>query len=250
MKRLLAIALVLLLLLTASASAYTDSQLRTADALYRLGLFLGTGSTYALDQELTRAQGITLLVRMLGKEKQAQSGTHSHPFGDVDAWADPYVGYAYENKLTDGTSATTFSGSATMTDQMFLTLCLRALGYDDKKASPDFTYKQAREFARKLHLTESDRADASFTRGEAVEVFWTLLNMKKSGSEKTLAQTLIDQKVFTEADWSKAVSIRKNGRTSADGTGETKSAPAKTQEQTPAKQGPQAQAYELPMDVL
>lgn len=74
------------------------------DALFSLGLFLGTGTTYALDHELTREQGITILVRTLGKDEEALSGNYSHPFTDVSEWADGYVGYCYTNNITNGTS--------------------------------------------------------------------------------------------------------------------------------------------------
>ncbi len=87
-----------------------------ADILYAENLFKGTGMTerdepiYQLYGSVTRAQAITMLVRILGKESEALENQESYetPFTDVPVWAVPYVGYAYENRLTSGTSATTF----------------------------------------------------------------------------------------------------------------------------------------------
>ena len=47
---------------------------------------------------------------MLGLEKEAKNGKWAHPFTDVSSWADPYVGCAYDHKLTDGVSKTKFGG--------------------------------------------------------------------------------------------------------------------------------------------
>ena len=47
-----------------------------------------------------------MLIRVLGKEPAALKSDWTHPFTDVASWADKYVGYAYENVLTKGVSAT------------------------------------------------------------------------------------------------------------------------------------------------
>lgn len=245
-KRLFSLILCLSLLaglLALPVGAYSADQLNTADALYQLGLFLGTGTTYALDENLTREQGITLLIRMLGREQEALNGSWKHPFVDVSAWAAPYVGCAYESKITDGTAATRFSGSAPMTDQMFLTFCVRALGYADKSASPDFSYDDVRSFAKSLGLTDSTAKDDSFTRGEAVQVFWRALNTKIKGSTRTLAETLTARGVFSKADWEKAAGIHTSGKAEDDPTGEQSSEPA--EEPQPGSPLPHS-SYETP----
>ena len=39
-----------------------------AEALWEDGLFLGTGTSFDLDKPMNRAAGITMVVRLLGKE--------------------------------------------------------------------------------------------------------------------------------------------------------------------------------------
>ena len=102
-----------------SVTAFAATPAATAaQKLDDLGLFQGMGNNadgtpnYGLDQTPTRAQAVTMLVRLLGKEKEAQNSTYSAPFTDVADWAKPYVNYAYKNGLTNGTSATTFGGNA------------------------------------------------------------------------------------------------------------------------------------------
>ena len=119
-KRLVSLILVAVMLLAyvpPVAAASREAQ-DAANALYALGLFNGTGTdesgnpTFELDRGMTRAEAVTMLVRLLGKENEALSGAWSIPFTDVAEWAKPYVGYAYTNGLTNGTGAN-FDGNQT-----------------------------------------------------------------------------------------------------------------------------------------
>ena len=207
--------------LSLTAYAATTAQKQTADALHELGLFLGTGDNadgtpnYELDGNLTRAQAIVLLVRMLGKEQEALNGTYTHPFKDTAAWYDKYVGYAYANKLTNGTGDTTYSGDDTTTAQMFATFCLRSLGYDDSKG--DFTWDKASEKAAQLGISVD--LNGSYTRGEAVTTFWNALNTKMKGSGKTLAEKLEANGVFNKAAFDKAQQIEQGKTQTQSGGG-------------------------------
>jgi len=212
MKRKLIVALLIVVMLASMVpvSAATIQQINTADAMNDMGLFLGTGKGYELDNTLTRAQGVTMLVRMIGKEAEAQSGVFGDPFKDVPTWAKGYVGYAWANKITNGTGPDKFSPDATMTDYMFLTLTLRALGYDD--AAGDFKWDNPYALAKKVGLITSTAKDTRFTRGEAVVVFWNALNAPLKGKTTTLADTLIQQDVLEKDDFSNAGDVQENGR--------------------------------------
>ena len=136
--------------------AETPEALNSANALNRLGLFEGTGVNedgsprFALDKAPTRNEAITMLVRLLGKESEALNGDWETPFTDMTDWAKPYIGYAYANKLTDGTSATTFSGEKTISATQYLTFVLRALGYS---SDTDFLWNKAWLLSDDIGLT-------------------------------------------------------------------------------------------------
>lgn len=218
-KRLIASLLVILfvVVLIVPAGAYTPEQERTADALNHLGLFLGNGVSYDLDGKLSRAQGVTLLIRMMGKEAEAEEKNYAMPFTDVADWAAPYVSYAYVNRITNGTGPKTFGSDEGMTDYMFLTLTLRALGYSDSGEKPQFAWDQPYELAHKIGLISKAEPDSTFIRGDAVSVFWNALNAKLAGTETTLAETLIETGVFTAEEFSVAVDTQDNGRTENPG---------------------------------
>ncbi len=226
-KKLIAVLLAALLIAVAvvSSCAHTPDQQNAADALNSLGLFLGKGGDagYALDDPLNRMEGVTLLVRMIGKENEAKKGSFTVPFHDVNteanSWSKPYVGYAYANHITNGYGDDVFGATDKMTDYMFLTLTLRALGYSDKGADAQFTWDNPYELAESVGLIPKAEADSDFLRGDAVSVFWNAMEAKCANKDTTLVNTLIQAGVFSEADYAEARDIYKNGRTDPAVTG-------------------------------
>lgn len=224
MKKLMTMLLALCMtasLLTGMVGAYTAEEQNEADALNHLGLFLGTGQGYELDAKLDRSQSVMLLVRMLGKLETAEKGSDTNPFTDVPKWADKVVSYAYTNGLVKGYGPTTFGGKDTVSDYQYLTMVLRALGYDDSAETPDFNWRKSRELAKELKLVDSTADDANFDRGSVVDVFWKALNTNCKGSAKTLAARLIEQGVFTQAQFDEAAKIAKDGLKTGSNTGTT-----------------------------
>ena len=186
----LLLALTLCVGLAIPAMAATSDAIAAADKLHELGLFNGVGDNadgtpnYDLDRAPNRMEAVTLLVRLLGKEAEAQAGTWTTPFTDVADWAKPYVGYAYENGLTSGTSATTFSGTDTVSATQYLTFVLRALGYS---SDSDFSWNSAWELTDELGITDGEYgATSAFTRGDAVIVSAGALDVKLKDGSKTL----------------------------------------------------------------
>lgn len=196
-KRLLALVMTCAMLSVCALAADFTS---CADELHDLGLFQGTGTDangnpeYSLDTAPTRAQAVTMLVRLLGKETEAQEGTWDVPFTDLDganAWALPYVGYAYANGLTNGESDTLFGTNNACSSQMYCTLVLRALGYDD--AAGDFTYDNALTFATEKGLLDSFLTSGEFLRDEVAAISYAALVTPMNGSETLLVEKLVEE---------------------------------------------------------
>ena len=194
------ISLLLFLMLCAAmavpAFAASDKAVAAADALYELGLFKGVGDNedgtpnYDLDRGLTRQEAVTLLVRLLGKEAEALAGTWKTPFTDVADWAKPYVGFAFENGLTNGVSATLFGSEALVTATQYLTFVLRALGYE---SGTDFEWDSAWTLTDELGITAGEYdADADFLRADAVLVSNAALEATLKDSDKTLLEVITE----------------------------------------------------------
>jgi lysophospholipase L1-like esterase len=185
----LILAVVLLGGLAASA-AVTPRYTSEADALYALGLFKGTNKGYELERTPNRTEALVMLVRLLGKDAEAKACKEAIPFTDVDAWAVPYVAWAYAGGLTKGTSETQFGARSDANAQMFITFVLRALGYDD--TAGDFSYDTAVQKAEEIGLiyTGAYPSGSGFYRDDCVHLSYTALTAKLKAGTSTLADKL------------------------------------------------------------
>ena len=188
-------AVVLSLSLMPTAFAASNEATESADTLNALGLFNGTGTDvngnpiYDLDKIPTRNQAIIMLVRLLGKEGDALAGTWSIPFTDVSDNMKPYIGYAYANGLTNGTSATTYSGTNPIKANQYITFVLRAMGYT---SGEDFQVSTAWEFSDKIGLTDGryhENTD-TFLRSDIAIISASALKTGMKDTENTLFEYL------------------------------------------------------------
>jgi len=207
-KRFFSLLLALLLFCSAvpvaSAAADDNGQSENAaEMLYTLGLFKGTGVNpdgtpiFDLDKAPTRDQGLIMLIRLLGKEQEALAGTWDIPFTDVSDFMRPYVGYAYANGLTNGTSATTFGGSEAIQTTHYIVFVLRALGYKD---NVDFQWDTACDFAREIALDRGGDYTPStpFDRGDVAFLSRNALALHLKGSKNRLLERICDKPLDPE----------------------------------------------------
>jgi lysophospholipase L1-like esterase len=205
MKRLkvglLALAVLLSLLAgtAGGAAAVAPKYTNEADILHALGLFNGTDKGFELERTPTRTEALVLLIRLLGKQSEAEACTDTHPFSDVPAWADRYVAWAYSKGLTKGVTDTAFGGTADASAAMFVTFILRALGYDDKTG--DFSYDTALAKAADIGLISPGVYDgtAGFYRDDCAHLCYAALTAKLNHSGKTLASKLVSDGVISGA---------------------------------------------------
>lgn len=178
-----------------------------AETLKTLGLFVGSDRGFELDRAPTRVEEVVMLIRLLGKEQEALGGSWTHPFTDVPAWADKYIGYAYENSLAGGIGGGKFGTDTPATAQMFATFVLRAMGYtDDTRGGTDFTYAKATDFAMERGLIAGQGDIDGFDRGACVRIMEAALRQKKNGGD-LLWRELASEGVFTEDAYKAAFGV-------------------------------------------
>lgn len=202
MKKMLSfiLALTMIVCMVPVAAAANTDETQAAEALYELGLFRGTGINpdgtpiFDLDKTPTRNQAVIMLVRLLGKEQEALSGNWELPFIDVpkNSSAYPYIGYAYANGLTNGTSTTTYSGTNPIKANQYIAFVLRSLGY---VSGVDFQVGTSWKLANDIGLTcgEYDDNPAVFTRGDVVIISNNALSTKLKNSNQNLFDVLKQQ---------------------------------------------------------
>jgi len=188
----------------ASAAEEDDYATHAANVLYDLGLFRGVGNNpdgtpnFDLDRAPSREEAVTMLVRLLGKDKEATAGTWTIPFTDVSDWAKPYVGYAYNNSLTNGVSSTSFGGQQTVTASQYITYVLRSLGYS---SDTDFYWDTAWELSDEIGVTygEYNEETTSFTRGDIAMISESALYVEFKSNEDTLLTFLNNSGALVES---------------------------------------------------
>lgn len=228
MKKTRSIAAILLLALCLSLSTtafaardFSEGE-RKAAALKSLGLFQGVSADdFDLDRAANRAEALVMFIRIIGAEKTALAGKNSHPFSDVPAWADSYVGYAYRQGLTNGISYTEFGANNTANAAMYLTFVLRALAYSDQN-NRDFSWDKPFTLAGSLGLTPATVDLNQFLRADVALVSWSALEVPTRGSSVLLSEALIQRGLFTREAYTKAKQLAA-GEAPSGGTPETPS---------------------------
>ncbi|MBQ7254946.1 MAG: hypothetical protein IJS31_01700 [Oscillospiraceae bacterium] len=190
----------------AAAGATDDQAWCSAECLHSMGIINGIGQDsagqplYQLGRPITREEAITVIVRLIGAEKDALEGAWDIPFEDVSDWASPYVGYAYHHKITLGTSTSRFSGSNAVSAEQYLTFLLRTLQYTDPA---DFTWDAPFALADRLGITYGEYANGcDFLRGDVCYVTWNAMTVSMKDGTACLAGTLRDlpaqaKRIFT-----------------------------------------------------
>ena len=197
------VAAILVSLISSISPVYAVSDeeaTQAANALYELGLFNGTGvdangnPIFDLERTPTRAEAVTMLVRLLGKGDEALNGNWEIPFTDVADWAKPYVGYAYENGLTSGTGATIFGGNDPVNATQYLTFILRVLGYESGK---DFEWNAAWKLSDEIGVTnkEYNATTEKFTRGDVAVISYRALSLRKKGTSVNILGGIVESRV-------------------------------------------------------
>ena len=177
--------------------SYGTDYYALTDALYKLGLFKGDGTSYgkgyALERTATRLEGLIMFIRLLGEEDAALAFTGSHPFSDVPAWAKAYVAYAYDKGYTNGVGGGKFGTNDTLTVQHYVTFIMRALGYSE---GTDFTWSSAMDSAAELGvLTAGEKTAFSaekFYRSKVAYLSFFTLSANVSGTDYNLLTKLIN----------------------------------------------------------
>lgn len=159
-----------------------------AEYLDAIGLLRGDGNGYNLEDTVTRIQGAVMVVRLIGKEKEALSEHLSHPFDDVPAWGSPYVGYLYTKGLSNGKAFNMFGSDDLLTEEQYVTFLLRILGYSD--AEGEFLWHESLEKANDIGMIDSSEPVGAFLRSHMVSYTLDCLNTPLKSSKMSLLERL------------------------------------------------------------
>lgn len=193
----------------AEGSEYITDENQAAKILADLDILSGVGTKedgtpdLALDLPVTRVQATTILVKLLTATETAEyyaeeynrSGYHLHRFEDVPTWAEGYVTYAYQNRLSAGISDKVFGSDNVITTTEYLSLLLKALGYE---TGTDFAWNEAATLSDALGFTRGEHTVfEQIDRGALAVITSNALNCMARDRSGTLYEHLT-----AHVDWS------------------------------------------------
>jgi serine protease inhibitor len=170
-----------------------------AEILNKLGLFRGTGQGFELGKNVTRAEAVTMALRMIGEEKDAAAFSGGQRFSDVppEYWAYTNIGYAVEKGYA-GAGEDVFEPSRLVTGREFVQMLLTAMGY------PEIYYDSAYEAGVKFSLLTNNYAktavsaeDYYLLRNDLVNICYCAL-LTKNADGKALGDLLVEKGVVTK----------------------------------------------------
>jgi hypothetical protein len=208
MKKTLAIILALALVFSSFTFAFAEETLPAdAKACAGLGMLVGAGNGVTLDYlktAPTRIQAAIMVLRLKGLEADAKAFTGTANFADANtaAWAAPIMAYLKANPALGfaGTGGVNFEPNKAIDAKSYYKVMLETLGYKQNTAEVigDFTFDKTFEFAATKGLTKISSV-LSFTVNDLATATVEALKATIKGSTKTLAASLVEAKVITEA---------------------------------------------------
>lgn len=135
-KRLIKMVIMLLVVALYIAPIHANSAVDFQGAgnyLKELGVFTGyEDGTLKLENNITRAEVATLVVRMMSLEERANANKGKTPYKDIAGsfWASGYITVAKEEGLMTGYPNNTFGPQANITYAEVATILVRLLGHD------------------------------------------------------------------------------------------------------------------------
>ncbi|MGE5474354.1 MAG: S-layer homology domain-containing protein [Ignavibacteriales bacterium] len=156
-------------------------QQQSANAMVKLGLLKGyENGNLGLERNITRAEFATVIIRMMGYEKNPIKVSSNISFKDLPKkhWAYSTVRMAASLGYIKGYSNKTFKPSNNITYAEAITIMVRVLGYGDKLSGkwPDNYIKKANELGilKNLDISES----TPITRGNISILVTNSLNVE------------------------------------------------------------------------
>lgn len=177
------------------ARAYTIKNNTKAVVLNNLGIYPAVGKDFGLSKNITRIEGVVLLVKLLGKESIVLKSNYSCPFTDVSVSYRPYIGYLYQIGLIDYKKGQKFGQGVYMNSSEFVAYMLNALGYSKKQG--DFNPLYSLNKAVSLGIISSSYCNSLknskyLLKDDAAAIIYNLLSIKTKNTDKTLTAKLVE----------------------------------------------------------
>lgn len=164
-----------------SAQVDPAVQQECAQTLNRLNIMLGDNSgNLLLDNKVTRTEFVTLVIRIMGYDRDTGITGISLSFSDtaqIKPWAVDYIKIAIKYNLLKGYTDSTIRPNNPVTNAEAQTILIRALGYESgiQGVWPDNIMQKAAELGLSADMLVE--AGHQLTRGESAVVLYNSLSI-------------------------------------------------------------------------
>jgi len=198
-----------------SSNSEISSAKSQADILNRIGLFQGTEKGYELERPVTRAEAVTMVLRIIGEENRASQSVQYRKFSDVkdSHWALANIEYAAAKGYINGTSETTFEPDGGVTGKEFVKMLLTAMGYQG------ITIDNAYESGINLALLDDDYTRLAVStdsypliRNDVAAICYSALFVQTPDG-RALKDLLIKKGIINEQELNSLISAELAGNT-------------------------------------
>jgi hypothetical protein len=194
-KKIIVILLVLSMLLSLLVPIIANAEpedifLSSGKALKALGVLVGNeNGDLMLNDKLKRQDMVVLMSRLYNKEDSARTFLLKPSFTDItNKFYEPYIKWAVDKGLIVGMNESTFGFNQLVTVKQFMTVLLRALGYEEEAKLWDTVPELANTLGIMKGLELNP--DSSLTRGQMAVMTLNTLKLTIKGSTMTLAEKL------------------------------------------------------------
>ncbi len=175
------------------AAQYTDAQ-----TLNMLGIVKGDGGDFLEDKTLTRAEAVTLILRL--SAEAASDSNSSLSFADVKdgTWYYDAVYEAADQGIVNGYPDGTFRPDDVVSRRAFLKMILEVQGYDYKT---DFLWEEVDAYGVAENLITDEYDAGDFVRRDAFNIIVNLLKRPLKDSGVQYIEAMKTQGIITAGQY-------------------------------------------------
>jgi len=195
---------IIFLLISFSLLLFQTNHLKALDTteaqrLHELDIVHGDGESFLEDKTLTRAEALTIILRLVNKDAVV-----SYPeFSDIKKtdWFYDDLSIAYSMGIVNGYSDNTFKPKDAISRNSFLKMLIEVLGY---QYDTDFLWGDVEEYAYFLGIIEEKLDyDMPLLRGESFTYIVAMLDATMKGDVMTYLDKLLLEQVISEENYIK-----------------------------------------------
>ena len=185
------------LMLISTTVSYSEESEDSAKALNSIGLVMGSGGDYHVADTLSRAEAVTLILRLIKNNETTPENPNFSDVVELD-WFYVAVAKSVELNIVNGYPDGSFKPKDIVSRQAFLKMLLEVLGYGYNE---DFTWNEIGNFAAKIGLVDVIAEPTTFIRKDAFDIMVKLLDLEHNNLSKKYIEIMKENELITDGQY-------------------------------------------------